>query len=58
MSVSAVAASHVMPVTPERAEGPGPDTDGDSDDKGVANTAAVQPAPTAPGTGTAVNKVA
>jgi hypothetical protein len=58
MSVSAVAASHVMPITPERAEGPGPDTDGDSDDKGVANAATVQPAPTAPGVGSAVNKVA
>lgn len=58
MSVSAVGASHVMPITPERAEGPGPDTDGDSDDKGVANTAPAQPAPTAPGTGSAVNKVA
>jgi hypothetical protein len=58
MSVSAVSASHVMPTTPERTEGPGPDTDGDSDDKGVANAAAVQPGPTAPGTGSAVNKVA
>ena len=58
MSISAVGASHVMPATPERAEGPGPDTDGDSDDKGTANAAAVQPAATAPGTGSAVNKVA
>ena len=53
-----VGASHVMPIMPERAEGPGPDTDGDSDAKGVVNTAPVQPAPTAASTGSAVNKVA
>ena len=58
MSVSAVAASQVMPVMPERAEGPGPDTDGDGDDKGIANAAPAQAAPTAPGTGSMVNKVA
>jgi len=59
MSVSAVGSPQVMPMTPERAEGPGPDHDGDSDDKGGASAASVQPtAPTANGTGLTVNKVA
>jgi hypothetical protein len=64
MSVSAVSApptnstSHVTATTPESAEGPGPDHDGDSDDKSVGSAAPVQSAPTAPGTGLSVNKVA
>jgi hypothetical protein len=58
MSVSPVGSSPVQPTTPERAEGPGPDHDGDSDDNGVSKAApAVQAAPT-PGTGLKVNKSA
>jgi len=56
MSVSAVGSAPVAPTTPERAEGPGPDHDGDSDDAG-AITQALQAAP-APGTGLIVNKTA
>ena len=55
MSVSAVGVAPVIPTGMERAEGPGPDYDGDSDDKGVA--APVRAAP-APGTGQVVDKTA
>ncbi len=58
MSISPVASAPVMPMmTSESAEGPGPDRDGDSDDKPTANAAPVQTAPLAPGTGLAVNKL-
>jgi hypothetical protein len=55
MSVSAVGSAPVLPISGERAEGPGPDHDGDADDKAVK--APVQSAP-APGTGAVVNKSA
>ena len=59
MSISAVASAPVMPMmTLEFAEGPGPDRDGDSDDKAAANVAPVQTAPPAPGIGLTVNKLA
>jgi hypothetical protein len=57
MSISAVGSAPVAPTTPERAEGPGPDHDGDSDDKGGVSAAPVQSTP-APGTGLQVNKLA
>jgi len=57
MSISAVGASHVMPSTGmEKAEGPGPDRDGDADDAS-SKSAPVQSTP-APGTGKYVNKTA
>ena len=56
MSVSAVGSAPVMPMSNERAEGAGPDHDGDSDDRAIAPTP-VQAAP-APGTGQVVNKTA
>jgi hypothetical protein len=56
MSIAAVGSAQSSPVTPERAEGPGPDHDGDSDDAGGVK-APVQAAP-APGTGAVVDKTA
>jgi hypothetical protein len=56
MSIAAVGGSHSAPINPERAEGPGPDHDGDADDAGGVQ-ASVQSAP-APGTGTIVDKTA
>jgi hypothetical protein len=55
MSIAAIGSAHVTPISPEKAEGPGPDHDGDADDAGVK--APVQAAPP-PGTGTAVDKTA
>ena len=55
MSIAAVGSAHSAPIMPERAEGPGPDHDGDSDDMAVQ--APVQAAP-APGTGEIVDKTA
>ncbi len=55
MSVSAVGAAPVMPVSTEQTEGAGPDHDGDADDAGVK--APVQALP-APGTGQIVDKTA
>jgi len=40
--------------TPEASEGPGPDHDGDADDKGVASSSGVSAAPPS-GMGTAVD---
>jgi len=40
--------------TPEASEGPGPDHDGDADDKGVANLAG-PPSPVLKGMGASVN---
>jgi hypothetical protein len=56
MSVSAVGSPTTVPITPEKAEGPGPDHDGDADDVGGAQ-APVQAAP-APGMGAIVDKSA
>jgi hypothetical protein len=53
MSIAAIGSAPVVPSGAEKAEGPGPDHDGDADDAGVH--AAVQAAPT-PGTGTIVDK--
>ena len=54
MSVASIGSVSVIPMGTERAEGPGPDHDRDSDDAGaVAKT--VQ-APPAPGTGQIVDK--
>jgi hypothetical protein len=55
MSISAVGSAHTAPISPEKAEGPSPDHDSDSNDAGVK--APVQAAP-APGTGAVVNKKA
>jgi hypothetical protein len=55
MSISAVGSAPIVPTGSEKAEEPGPDYDGDSDDAGVK--APVQAAPT-PGTGVAVDKTA
>ncbi len=57
MSIAAVGSAHVMPTATglEKAEGPGPDHDGDADDSGVK--ASVQAAPV-PGTGVVVDKTA
>lgn len=55
MSISAISSSHTPPINLEKAEGPGPEHDGDSDDKSVQ--APVQATP-APGTGTVINKTA
>ncbi|MBN9588062.1 MAG: hypothetical protein J0G99_03550 [Alphaproteobacteria bacterium] len=61
MSISAIAShttvSHMQPAkASEAAEGPGPDHDGDSDDKGTsAVSAASTVASTPPGLGIAVN---
>ncbi len=57
MSIAAVGSVHVMPMATgsEKAEGPGPDHDGDADDSGVK--ASVQAAPV-PGTGVVVDKTA
>jgi hypothetical protein len=55
MSVAAVGSQPVIPMGGERAEGAGPDHDGDSDDGGAK--APVQAAP-APGTGQVVDKTA
>ncbi|MDE1939781.1 MAG: hypothetical protein KGI68_12230 [Alphaproteobacteria bacterium] len=41
---SAMAAMHTAR-TPEASEGPGPDHDGDADDKGVSSTAGASAAP-------------
>ena len=51
-SVGSVPANVVMPKVPEAAEGPGPDHDGDSDDKGAVRSA------TAAGVGQAVDVTA
>jgi hypothetical protein len=55
MSIAAVGGYHSTPINSEKAEAPGPDTDGDADDASVQ--APVQ-APPAPGTGTVVDKSA
>jgi hypothetical protein len=55
MSIAAIGSAQATPITPEKAEGPGPDHDGDADD--VAVQAPVQAAPT-PGTGNVVDKTA
>jgi hypothetical protein len=55
MGISAIGSAQTAPISPERAERPGPDHDGDSDDKAVQGQ--VQAAP-APGTGTVVDKKA
>ena len=55
MSIAAVGSAPVMPVSSEKAVGPGPDHDGDADDAGVK--APVQAAP-APGTGVVIDKKA
>jgi hypothetical protein len=52
MSIAAIGAAPPPPITPERAEGPGPDHDGDRDD--VAAPPPVKAAPT-PGTGLLVD---
>lgn len=41
--------------TPEAAEGPGPDRDGDADDKGVSGASTVQAASPPAGMGKSVN---
>ncbi len=52
MSIAAVSSTHASPVSPERAEGAGPDHDGDGDDAAVqAPTQAAPP----PGTGTVID---
>lgn len=56
MSASAVGSALVSPITPERAEGPGPDHDGDADDVGAV--AQVLQAAPPPGTGLVVDKTA
>ena len=53
MSIAAIGSAHTAPISPEKAEGPGPDHDGDSDDKSVR-----APVQAAPGTGAVVNKKA
>ncbi len=55
MSIAAIGSAQVSPILPEKAEGPGPDHDGDADDAAVK--APVQAAP-APGTGATVDKAA
>lgn len=55
MSIAAIGSAHVAPISSEKAEGPGPDHDGDADDVGVK--APVQ-ADLTPGTGAVVNKTA
>jgi hypothetical protein len=55
MSIAAIGSASIMPIGSEKAEGHGPDHDGDGDDAGVK--APVQAAP-APGTGAAVDKTA
>ena len=55
MSIAAVGSGHSAPITPEKAEGPGPDHDGDSDDAGVQTS---QQAAPPPDTGTQVDKTA
>lgn len=56
MSISAVGSAPALPAVPEKAEGPGPDRDGDADDASV-RTAPTQAAPR-PGTGLLVDKTA
>ena len=56
MSISAIGSALIQLASPERAEAPGPDHDGDTDDAGAA-TQAMQAAPT-PGTGLTVDKKA
>jgi hypothetical protein len=56
MSIAAVGSAPVMPTGTEKAEGPGPDHDGDADDGGSVQ-ASVQAAPP-PGAGTVVDKTA
>lgn len=56
MSIAAVGGYHSTPINPEKAEGPGPDKDGDADDGGAVQSP-VQAAP-ASGTGTVVDKIA
>ena len=55
MSIAAVGTGHTAPITPEKAEGAGPDHDSDSDNAGVQTS---QQAAPPPGTGTVVNKTA
>jgi hypothetical protein len=55
MSIAAIGSAPVTPISSEKAEGPGPDHDGDADDAGVK--ASVQATP-APGTGAVVDKTA
>lgn len=59
MSISAIGfhTSTLQPAkAPESAEGPGPDHDGDADDKGVTSAASGSAAPLTPGgMGLAVN---
>jgi hypothetical protein len=55
MSIAAIGSAPVVPSGVEKAEGPGPDHDGDADDAGVH--APVQAA-SAPGTGAVVDKTA
>jgi hypothetical protein len=55
MSVAAIGSAHVLPISSEKVEGPGPDHDADADD--VSVKAPVQADPT-PGTGAVVNKTA
>jgi hypothetical protein len=56
-ATSATAMSHVavMSRTPEAKEGPGPDHDGDSDDKAVTAVTAPISSAKAPGVGTVVD---
>jgi len=56
MSIAAISSAHVAPTGGEKAEGLGPDHDGDADDAG-ASAPAAHAAP-APGTGQAVDKSA
>jgi hypothetical protein len=55
MSIAAIGSAHATPISLEKAEGSGPDHDGDADD--VSIKAPVQADPT-PGTGAVVNKTA
>jgi hypothetical protein len=51
MSIAAVGGAPSTPINPEKAEGPGPDHDGDAYDVSVQ-----APVQAAPGTGTVVDK--
>ena len=46
MSIAAIGSAQSVPAGPEKAEGPGPDHDGDADDAGVKASC-----PGGPGTG-------
>jgi hypothetical protein len=56
MSIAAVGPTPVTPMGSQQAQGPGTDTDGDSDKTGAVSNP-VQAAPT-PGTGQAIDKTA